>query len=82
MYDDRMWSDYDKMKRSVAKATASKAAIRSAAWYDALLSEYEGKPCQLVHALACVNVSTGYPVAALGYRVVAEDAPKKSRKRK
>lgn len=71
VYDDRMeqWN-YDKMKEATKRANEPGEKLRSARWYDVLLSYYFGKKCELRHATACVNRSNGFPVAALGYKEI------------
>ena len=76
VYSDRLkeW-DYSADRRARVTADNSGALRKTAAWYDAYLSAYFGKPCEVRHIAAGVNRSNGFPVAVFGY---IEIAPKDS----
>lgn len=69
VYDDRMrqW-DYAKHERAWKEAETLALPNRSADLYEAYLSAYFGEPVSLLHVLAGVNVSNGYPYVVFGYR--------------
>jgi len=77
VYSDRLqqW-DYAKSERARQAAMSSNAPKRSALFYEAYLSAYYGKPVELVHMMAGVNCSNGYPYWVAGYRDKETTTPK------
>lgn len=68
-YSDRIWQwDYKKAEEATEIANKSKFKLRSARWYEVYLSAFFGKPIQIKHILAGVNVSNGYPYCVFGYK--------------
>ena len=72
-YDDRLrqWS-YTKFEASFAAADRSGEPRESANWFSALMTHYKGEPVEVLHVLAGVNASSGYPYFVLGYRRKAQ----------
>lgn len=68
-YSDRFdqW-DYKKSDEARESASASGAGPRTCRWYEAYLTAYRGKPTAIVHIIAGVNVSSGYPYLCFGYK--------------
>jgi len=68
-YDDRIreW-DYNKANMAWEKAKESGHTMRSANFYEDYLSEYFGKPVDLICIKAGFNVSNGYPYCVFGYK--------------
>ena len=74
VYSDRLFQwDFDKAAESTAKADELVDSRQTAEWYDAYISAYQGKPCQVDHILSGWNVATGYPYYVLGYRELEGD---------
>lgn len=68
-YSDRLWQwDSKKAEAATEIAKQSGHVIRSANWYQVYLSAYFGYEVELVHVVAGVNRSNGYPYAVFGYR--------------
>ncbi len=67
-YDDRIqqW-DYQKHKDSWEVAKQDNA-VRTANFYSAYLSAYHDRKIEVVHILAGVNLSNGYPYLVFGYK--------------
>lgn len=63
-YLDRL--DPKRERAARAKADASGAEKRSADWFSALISAYEGRKLKVRHVTACVD-GAGNPVYCLGY---------------
>ena len=68
-YDDRLrqW-DYRKFEASARAADDGGAMKASADWFSAFISRYHGRDLEVVHVIAGVNVSNGYPYYVLGHR--------------
>ena len=72
VYDDRVegW-DYKRAKKAALVASDSGARPRTARWYEVYLGHFfrkDLKELKLVHILAGVNLSSGYPYCVFGYR--------------
>lgn len=69
VYSDRLaqW-DHTKFQASAEVATRSGAPDNSADWFSAFMSHYNGKDIEVLHVIAGVNVSNGYPFYVLGHR--------------
>lgn len=75
-YSDRLWEwDYAKAEASAKVATESGAKLRTCRWYEAYLSAYFGRPIEIGHIMAGVNVSNGYSYCIFGYKNAAPHTP-------
>lgn len=72
-YSDRLsqW-DYRKNQESWDKAKADGFKPGTARFYQAYLSNYEGKPIELVGIMSGYNWGNGFPYQVFGYRVIEE----------
>jgi hypothetical protein len=72
-YDDRLsqW-DWDKNKYARKKATDDGFVPTTAKWYKAFLENYYDKKIDLIHIIAGINFSNGYPYVVFGYKVIGE----------
>ena len=76
VYSDRLWQwDRAKADRACDAADKSGAPARSARWFDAFMTEYQGKPCEVRHVMAGVNCSNGYSYYVLGYVELPTENP-------
>ena len=77
-YSDRLqqW-DYSKHSAAWERANKSNATKDSAAFLEVYLSAYHGKPVEVVHVIAGVNLSSGYPWWCAGWRDAAADVASK-----
>lgn len=68
-YSDRLWGwDWNKMNAAVVKTRSAGLDVNTAAFWEAVLREFCGKPhLKLVHIMACFNSATGYPIQVFGY---------------
>jgi len=71
-YSDRLqqW-DYSKHSAAWQLANKSNATKDSAAFLEVYLTAYHGKPLEVVHVIAGVNHSNGYPWWCAGWRDAA-----------
>lgn len=67
-YSDRLlqW-DYNKHSEA-HKIAKEKTSDKTALYYEYYLSAYFGKPIEILHILAGVNVSNGYSYLVFGYK--------------
>lgn len=77
-YSDRLqqW-DYSKHSAAWERANKSNATKDSAEFLEVYLSAYHGKPVEVVHVMAGVNLSSGYPWWCAGWRDAAADVASK-----
>lgn len=70
-YSDRIYEwDYDKAKQAENAADEDGHKHKTAKWLRAYLSHLYGKDVELVHVIAGVNHSNGYPYCVFGTRDV------------
>lgn len=68
-YSDRLaQNDYTKNNASWTKAQEAGAPKNSAAFLEVYLTAYHNKPVEVVHVVAGVNRSSGYPYWVVGWR--------------
>ena len=80
-YSDRLWEwDYKKAEAAQKAANGLHPYTngRSAAFWEAFLTHYFGKPTALIQVLAGVNYSNGYEYYVFGYRFTEQAAPASS----
>jgi hypothetical protein len=69
VYSDRLYQwDYSKATEATKVAKSSGQPLHTCAWYEVYLTEYFGKPIEILHILAGVNCSNGYPYLVFGYK--------------
>lgn len=68
-YSDRLceW-DREKHKEAIGVANNSGYTRRTVNWYQAYLRHYYGKPIDLIHIVAGLNHSNGWPYCVFGTR--------------
>lgn len=70
-YSDRLWEwDYEKSKAAFEVANSSQHKKDSANYFEVYLSEYFGKPVEILHILAGFNWANGYPYQVFGYKFI------------
>jgi hypothetical protein len=73
VYSDRIWQwDYKKAEQATEIANNSGAVLKSARWYEVYLSAFFDRRVEVLHIMAGVNVSNGYPYAVFGYKFAKE----------
>lgn len=77
VYSDRLWQwDYEKTEQAFKVANEQKDVVRSSArWIEVALSHFLGQPVEVLHVMAGVNLTSGYPYWVAGYRAAKQERP-------